>query len=213
MLVPDKKLLFVHIPKTGGTTIGNIIHPDQKPSVLNHNTIGKKYSDIVRGKKFHFAEHESFDFYKQHIVDSGMSLSSFFVFSFVRNPYSRMFSTWKFLREQIEANNPIFMNKETFYAKRPFNDWVKIISQNPFIFCQEQVWFIKKHECNFLGRYEQFEIDLHKLLDILQIECSEIPRFNQTSYNDEYKNYYDQNTRDIVYRIFKRDFLEFQYKR
>jgi hypothetical protein len=214
MIMPSKKLLFIHIPKTGGTTIGNIIHPYDKPLVLSHENLGRKYADILKGHKFHFGEHENFNFYKQYAKRLGMDISSFFVFAFTRNPYSRLYSTWKFIRKQVDMGNTLFVRQYKYNIKESFTSWVKALSErNVYSWCQKQSWFVKRGQCNFLGRYENFEIDLRKILDIIKVQCDNIPKLNQSSCRDEYQYYYDQQCKDIVYDLFKSDFTEFHYER
>jgi len=212
--MPSKKLLFIHIPKTGGTTIGNIIHPYDRPLVFSHENLGRRYADIIKGDAFHFAEHENFNYYAKHAKGLEMDISSFFVFAFSRNPYSRLYSTWKFIRKQIDVGNPLFIRQYKYTVKESFKSWIEILATiDIYSWCQKQSWFVKKDQCNFVGRYENFEIDLRKILDTIKIKCGDIPKLNQSSSKDEYKHHYDKKCRDIVYNLFKSDFIEFNYER
>ena len=214
MIVPSKKILFIHIPKTGGTTIGNIIHPYDDPLICSNKSLGKRYADILRGEDFHFAEHQNFTYYARHTEKLGMDISSFFVFAFTRNPYSRLYSTWKFIKKQISVGNSLFTDQYEHGVKKSFASWIETLTkENVYSWCQRQSWFVKKNQCNFVGRYENFEIDLKKLLDIIKYRCSNIPRFNQSSATDEYKFHYNKKRKDIVYTLFKSDFTEFHYER
>lgn len=214
MIVPSKKILFIHIPKTGGTTVGNIIHPYDKPLVFCRENLGRRYADILKGNKFHFAEHENFQYYEKHVKQLDMDISSFFVFAFTRNPYSRLYSTWKFIKKQISVGNTLFTDQYKHGVRESFESWIKTLTkENVYSWCQRQSWFVKKNQCNFVGRYENFEIDLRKLLDIIKFRCGNIPRFNQSSNTDEYKSHYNKKSKDIVYTLFKSDFTEFHYER
>lgn len=214
MLLEDKRILFIHVPKTGGTTIGNIIHPNKIPLVVSSDSLGRKYSDILKGSRFHFSEHETFDYYKQHISDMGLSISDFFVFAFVRNPYSRLYSTWKFIKQQVDSNNPVFSKPYKDRLTDTFEEWVELLPAiKPYSWCQKQSWFVKKSQCNFIGRYEYFNLDVQKILNIMNVCCKRIPVLNKTSRRDEYKYYYNARRRKIVYSLFKQDFIEFNYER
>lgn len=210
----SEKILFIHIPKTGGTTIGNILHPNQK-SLLPSNGLGKTYMDVLKGPQFHFGEHETFQYYKNIVESMDMDISSFFVFCFVRNPYSRLYSTWKFLRKQIQLNNPSFPSSFKYVIKNDFAQSIEAIlnMNNVYSICQKQSYFVRKSQCNYIGRFENFSVDLMKILSIIHKESNNVPQLNQTSTRDEYKYHYTNKLKNIVYALFKQDFIEFNYER
>lgn len=74
------KLLFVHIPKTGGTSIKNLINDDWN-------------------RKWPMGHDPYFELQKMNLIDD-----SIFKFSVVRNPYTRAFSYYKHYLVQNNSN-------------------------------------------------------------------------------------------------------------
>ena len=78
----QKKIIFIHIPKTGGTTIEDYMERIKKPIFRGGYGILK---DIV---------YQHFD-YKDYIKFFGNEMfNEFTTFSIVRNPYNRMISEY-----------------------------------------------------------------------------------------------------------------------
>ena len=166
MIIPEHKILFIHIPKTGGTTIGNIVHPNIKIADTD-----KMYRDHLDDPKKLSVKHKYYSDYKDII---GEDIKNYFVFSFVRNPYSRLFSLW---RQACHANscgyknNNLIMscNKELTETKNYIhNNQNKILFQkfaaaiynepeNLYLLGNTQSAIIRKDQASFIGRYEYLE--------------------------------------------------------
>src|SRR5262245_55370335 len=79
MRVSDsKRLVFVHIPKTGGATI---------EKVLDNNVDDLRFDQRRR--------HDTL----QQILDLEPALTDYWIFAFVRNPWSRLVSWWAMIAQ------------------------------------------------------------------------------------------------------------------
>ena len=94
MIIKNKKLLFVHIPRTAGTAI-------------------EKSLSVPRGKAV-MAQHKTFKEY----LDK-QSFNSYFKFSFVRNPWDRIVSWYLWSHADIiyyqdMADQGIYCNSKNY---------------------------------------------------------------------------------------------------
>lgn len=71
---------------------------------------------------------------------------------------------------------------------------------------------------DFVGRFEAFEKDVSGILDTLKIRRSflgwnvvAIPHRNKSN-RAHYTSYYDDETRDMVHRLFREDIDRFDYQ-
>jgi hypothetical protein len=209
----NKKLniIYIHIPKTGGTTIGNIFHPDTEIIDKPINALGKTYSDILSDPILHIAEHKSYNQYKDILQEINFNIQYFYIFTFTRNPYARVYSSWKFLCYQVNINNQVF----NFIDPKIISSFEAFVHHlfynNHRDFCIEQVNYAISSNCNFIGRYESFESDLSILMKKFNIERT-IPHLNKTSSNmNEYKQHYTKSMQNMIYKIYESDFIEFNY--
>lgn len=106
MISFEKRLIYIHIPKTGGYTLKKILNPyspDQLSQVTNrYNESGLSMIDD-RTKENIF--HPSVRFYKQHYSDV---YEHFTKFAIVRNPWDRMISYMMWLNKG-KFDNELFM--------------------------------------------------------------------------------------------------------
>ncbi|MEO0341649.1 MAG: sulfotransferase family 2 domain-containing protein [Bacteroidota bacterium] len=144
MICRKEKFIFIHVPKTGGTSIEKaLITPDCE---LISNTHGKgfilNHLTLEQMADFSFATVEEFHEY--------------FVFGFVRHPYDRTISGIHYLNfidgmkgRSFDQQFDYFMSMENF--------------GNHVI---PQVSFFQGHwqAVNFIGRYESLELDFKKIL-------------------------------------------------
>jgi hypothetical protein len=89
MILHDKKIIFIHIPKTGGTSIenffnGSLIHFDDLDT--------DRYIGFCKKRK-QWLQHSSFPEIKRHYKQN-KDLSKYLSFAFVRNPWDRAVSSW-----------------------------------------------------------------------------------------------------------------------
>jgi len=186
-----RKLLFIHIPKTGGSTVRQLLIqavPDAKVCEKYHNDI-------------HFAE-----------AALGPSLADYYVFTFVRNPWERLVS-WYSMMNQTPYGLP---ERRQAMLNVPFGTVIReSIGRNPHpFFTKTQLDYLVgangERLVENIFRFEQFENECRRLIDLIGLGRPRIPHVNGTEH-PHYSTYYDAETRQIVAERFADDIEEFGY--
>ncbi|MGL5943947.1 MAG: sulfotransferase family 2 domain-containing protein [Waterburya sp.] len=254
MIVADqKKILYVHIYKTGGTSINHLLMPyiTENYRSKNSRTEGNNWQRTWHvDNKMHSKFSDAL-----HIIDNlNINLEEYFKFVFVRNPYSWILSVWNnFFRSPTGNTKMNFKNywmiqlgkvidsklfiigpyAQYFYKAYPnggFKNFVifidQMITNNPkmarkFWGCYDQYSFIENDrniQFDFIGKFEKIESDLKIIAQIIEPnKILDIPHTTHgSSHNkqdrENYLKYYDQESIEIINRIFARDFKAFNYQ-
>ncbi len=200
MILDEQKLIFIHIPKTGGTSFEfayNYIHPgfDQfiNPFLIKNLTqeTDAHIPAIVLKKSFP----EKFD--------------SYYKFCIVRNPWDRLLSSYLWIkRYQLKTNIG-------------FRDW--IISgfkdtpereMNIFVNFNQLDWITDNSGniiIDYIGQFDQIKQEFVKINQKLKIPKQKLPYIN-ASRHIHYSYYYDDETKDIVREMYQKDIEYFGFK-
>jgi hypothetical protein len=213
--------LFIHIPKTGGTSIENFLHPNSEA-----------YSQSIEK---HRAEHVLYCNYEKNILEKGLNINDFYVFSFVRNPYSRIYSHWKFLnsayRQYHDVHYKAVVDFELTRYLFDFNSFIgfiydvqKSFDRNNPMSRDAYLWYIFSTQCewlgdikniDFIGRFEKLEKDFANVFKKLykkKMSCT-LPKLNRTTeFYFEYLDKYDIVSREKVCKMFISDIETFKYR-
>jgi len=206
MISYDKKCIFVHIPKTGGNSIENIIWPgDRRESDLWMGQITTYYNKYQTGGLQHlFATN-----IQQEIGDK--IFNDFFKFSFVRNPWDKVISQFCYMNRRKDLREFIGMSRDDCLKK-----YLALIQTKKHVQWEKQYKFIlDKNEnslVDFIGRFENFENDVRYVLKIInnQISLDKIPHTNK-SVRTHYAEYYDNESREMVGYLYQKDIELFNY--
>lgn len=205
-LIKEHNLLFVHTPKTAGTSLCHWLssNMDTLPDV-RRNTFNQHYQ---YGK-----------FLKKFDIDSNPDY-----FLFCRNPYDWVYSFYchqvKRMDENLSKLNPPSEHLE--YIKNEhyssFEKWILNFDKNnayyrniDYVVCVGQAAYIDhKIPPLFTVRYENIEHDLSVLEKIINKKII-LPSLN-VSENKKDVNYTEQ-MKDKVYSLFLSDFKAFNYEK
>jgi chondroitin 4-sulfotransferase 11 len=195
MIVSAKaKCIFVHIQKTGGASIESLL--------LRHDPAAT-------------TAHEG----RRHLTARDMRAlvpvavwSESYKFAFVRNPWDRLVS-WYHMCMQVPTPNPF-----SVYIRQhapTFGDFVtKSTTGVAARTTRNQLDYVTDDNgeviVDFIGRYEALQADLGTVGERLGIAV-ELPHLNRSSHRD-YREYYTDETRDIVAERFADDLRQFGYK-
>jgi len=196
--------VFISIPKNASKSIRKILE-------LGENRDHDNTSSLII--------HENHQ--RGAILHQKYDLHNLFVFCFVRNPYDRCVS-WYEYHKDIEP-----------YRSLSFSSWVKrgmphhVTIQNQTDYEKEgispllQLNYIENTKLDLIGRMENFDNDLKTIIEKLNTICRDMNIPHSFTYSDtrihtsdrvkEFEQYYDQETREIVYSLLKRDFEELNY--
>lgn len=192
----NENLIFIHIPKTGGTTVQKVL--------------GLEHFYNERPKKFPSPQHYTYSDLRNLLGDS---IDDWFSFSFVRNPYSRIFSEWKWRKTLTDRTMRVDIGFEAFvyYIREEYlrneeagdNHW------------RPQSDFIDPN-INFIGRFENFEKDFSKILERIYIypdigRKRKIPNLNRTTSGGDYRDAYYSYTKKEVENLYQKDLDTFGY--
>ena len=184
--------IFVRIPKTAGRSISRTLFGNLGGS---HTTI-KCYQIIFSKKEF----------------------DRYFKFTFVRNPWSRVFSAYNFLkkggvneidRRWAEANLTSYRNFDDFIKrwlnKSRIEQYVHFIPQYEFL-C---IPYNHELSVDFVGFFENIQDDFEYIKNKLSVDANlTLSHENKTAPDGkqlDYRDYYTNETRDIVAEVYKRD--------
>lgn len=177
------RCIFIHIPKAAGTSVALTLFGQPSRHVA--------WQEYARANPRKFAQ-----YYK---------------FTFVRNPWDRLVSTWAFLRQgglneqdrswacEVLSPYPDFGSfVRGWLSPESVLTWVHLLPQHTF-FCDDK----GTPQVDFIGRFERLEQDFAVVA--ARIGCSEdLARIN-ASERHHYTSYYTPETRDIVARVYARD--------
>jgi len=155
------KCIFIHIPKCAGVSISRSIF----------GNLSGGHNRVVNYQKYY----------------SPNTYQSYFKFTIVRNPWSRLFSAYNFLRSGgfserdkawFDSNLSQFVNFEDFVL-----NWLSEKSIYEYLHFWPQVFFLKnlsgEVELDYIGHFETIDHDFKKIVSILGIPELTLPHHNQ----------------------------------
>ena len=192
--------LYIRIPKTGSTTMVNVLQSNHEVAYQLKN----KYLPTI---KYCPNDPLSIGIAKRSMEVLGYTTySELYVFSFVRNPFSRAVSSWKFTTKKSGKSFKDFcrnlVNMSNFGS---FEEWHST-EQWIHLYDDENNLIV-----DYVGRVESYQQDFNIACDKIGIPKRELPHKNKSTHK-HYTEYYDDETRQIVAEKYAKDIEYFGYK-
>ena len=194
MINHQYKCIFIHIPRCAGSFI--------------ELAIDKRDWWNVDYKKKHLSAIRAKELYKEYWDD-------YFKFAFIRNPWSLEVS-WYFWKKKFLKN----LTFKEFIKNEDLNKTVKLSSEfdDKKLFnifpnltnCFDYLQINDEIEVDFVGRFENLKEHLSLISKKLNISKVNLGPVNKTDHQD-FKKYYDDETREIIGKRYKKDIDFFGY--
>lgn len=211
MISHKHKCIFIHIPKAAGTSVERFLRD------IDSDIPAK----VLRKRGFSHFFNDYLDYY---------------VFSFVRNPYDRLVSAWKWGQLKFEKEGDLpFYNKERAVS---FEEYVLLITDLDYRKDHKNLWneydeyhtlpqfeffpqlngghyFTDKinsdFTCDFIGRFEDLNKDFEKVCEDLNMLEYQLPHaYNSKTF--KVNSSWTDELKDKVYNYYKNDFDLFEYE-
>ena len=205
--------LFVHIAKTGGTSVRAALNPLRwrdpyyvpiflcsKLSKLTGHRIGVKFprhAKVIAAKEM--LPRELFD--------------NLFKFAFVRNPWDLQISSYHHIRRERPHLLAGINDFEQFLRwkldpARPYQYHIdtSIELQSDYL-----VDLNGKIIVDFIGKYEQLQEDFDEVCRRIGITSKTLPHKRKATDRSDYRQYYNDDTARLVADNFRRDIENFGY--
>ena len=187
----EHQCIFVHITKTAGTSISKSLF-----GYLPYHYTATDYR-VIYGRR---------------------TFNQYFKFAFVRNPWDRLYSAYRYLKAGGWNKKDQLWAKTNLATFDNFNSFVKqwLCNENirNHIHFRPQYHFICDTKgrllIDYLGYFETINNDFDKISKKLKIDAS-IGRHNANP-GESYREVYDDESRDIVARVYSTDIELFGYE-
>jgi len=129
------------------------------------------------------------------------SYNNYKKFTIIRNPYDKMVSWYFYLKRNLGEN----------YNIVEFNEWIK--EPSSFWHANDPISYLKP-QCDWIDdtvEIIKFE-NINKELNSFFNKKIDLPITNKSNRN-HYLEYYNNNSLDIIYNKYKKDFKKFNYKK
>jgi len=187
------KCIFVHIPKNAGLSVSY---------TLFGNT-GGSHRKIINYKK----------------IFSKRTFNSYYKFSFVRNPWDRLVSTYFFLKADGITKKDKLWSENNLGKYNDFNvfvsEWLTEENISNSLHFQHQHSFLENEKgeikIDFIGRVENIEEDFETIVARLNINRS-LKNTNKSKRKKDYKQYYNEESKAVVAKVYHKDIELFNYE-
>ena len=203
MINHQQKFIFVHIPKTGGSSIELTICPNT--SIAGNHT-GKLNNTTFDGK--HWT-------YKQINLQTP-NINTYFKFTIVRNPYDRIVSLFEWLQTYTQSApgvyGPIPSDFDTFISLCLESEKIgpaNIKSQYEYITNDQN-----EIELDYIGRFETLDESFKTICNRVGVQATTLIHVNNNNKNKRahYTKYYTTKTKNMISQLYAQDIDFFGYK-
>lgn len=195
MISHDLKCVFIHIPKCAGTSVYKSLKLD---FLCSGHAIASKHSEFL---------------------DQG-----YFSFSFVRNPWDRIASCYRYFKSMNPKDRWYKGNQKLAdLAKQiSFDEFVQRVPEFQKMMAREEgsvrsgihfqpfSYFLDK-PVDYIGKMENINRDYIKICRELDIKIRPLKKVNTTNASN-YQELYVEESKDIVYNIYKEDIKKYNYE-
>ncbi|MDB4307995.1 sulfotransferase family protein [Gammaproteobacteria bacterium] len=199
---------FVDIPRTSSSSIKVELGKAYGPPYGKSNLIESEFST-----KQTIPDHIPAIYMRKHL---GLeSWNGLYTFTFVRNPWDRMVSMY-FYRLLKGHYSEDLTFKEYILQLKSLADGHQSVLFNYYAFylgCCDYIFDGETSLVSYIGRYENRENDIQKISSYLK--CADLGKVclqRSTNKSMHYSYYYDDETEDIVRRLYRKDIERFDYK-
>ena len=195
------KTIFIHIPKTAGTSIERSLG------------IGEKNKDSFR----HHDEHvvDKIKYALQHYTSKMLINNtlikpywkSYYKFTIVRHPYTRVLSEyfWKKGKKTqgLEFDHQDFKDHLKSYYEKIDTDHK--LSQTEYVYSSDGKILIDE-----IFKFEEITKSFKIISNKLNLK-SDLKQFNKSSNSAKYTEFLDKDDKNLIYKLYKNDFKNFRY--
>ena len=183
------KFIFVHINKTGGTSIEKVF-----VNLADKEDVPSKHARAI--------------FYKNNFPDQ---FRTYFKFAFVRNPWDWLVSRYHWSRDHQRLYDYTFrellLRLQDRVPLSPAAPWLEGALAPQL----ERLTIDGNIAVDFVGRFEDLQWDFERICSILRISAPILPHVFKTKHTF-YAECYDDETRRIVEKIYAADIATFGYR-
>ena len=220
-IIDKQKMIFIHIPKTAGTSIEEALidYELNMRGDLRHWYGNINYIDVNNNRCRYELDHSTISYM---INQSKFYDKTYFKFCVVRNPYERLASEFnhcksrgsRFIKKHKTFKDFVYYLRDNFHVVEN-NETINhhLISH----YLPQYKFTHHKGICmmDFVIRFETLKKDWLKLCQIKGLDLHELHKSQKYSSKKKYnyKHYYTDELRNIVYKLYKKDFEIFNYSR
>ncbi len=195
MINHSKQSIFVHIPKTAGTSVS--IALDEKKDHA-HSTL-----DTIL--KQEMGRNLISRIFRRRIL-------GYFKFAFIRNPWDRAVSLYMEKKQTGWLDEDLEFSE---YIRYVYSEPEKISEDPNLMFhcqpCHHWLTTNGKLMMDFIGRFEHLQSDYNAICDKLGIQAKTLPVLRKRG-RPHYSSYYTDETRRIVAEYNEIDIKQFSYR-
>jgi hypothetical protein len=199
MINKKDEYIFIHIPKCAGSSVELLLTGAQHVKWDDANKIWEQHATAKQIKELYCQDYEQY-----------------FSFTFVRNPWDRTVSDYKWLSKDLGITGDFksFLLLEDEYdtprLKYPHENkhgrGDHILPQSDFVLDSDGKFMV-----DFIGRVETLQWDLNIICNRLGIPRRKAPHVNKTKHK-HYTEYYNDETKQIVAEKYAKDIEYFEYE-
>lgn len=115
-ICPDRKLAFMHIPKTAGTSMTRLLGLTEKEHFFEVNYAAYTVDGVT-----YAPQHLTPDLLAERVLD----WDQYTTFCFTRHPYAKAVSEYYFLRKDIGHRRTRFLRKVRVFSEGLFRRWIQ----------------------------------------------------------------------------------------
>ena len=208
MIFHAHRCIFVHIPRTGGTSIENLLWPGpaatRRAGDLWMGFVDEHHNKYQTGGLQHlFAAHIRTEV-------GAVVFSSYFKFTIVRNPWDKAVSQYIFMNKHEGLRDFIGMKQGDSFKR-----YLELISRKAHVQWEPQVRFVRDSNgtllVDYIGRYENFSKSVFHVLRSLGLAATPIPHENRSN-RGPYRDCYDHESKEMIAKLYADDIEAFGYR-
>lgn len=207
-----RRYIFVHIPKTGGTSLATALEERaaRDDILIGDTPKAKRRKRRLEGVKTSGRLWKHAGLSDIDGLVSADELASFFTFTLVRNPWDRMVSYYHWLRAQSFDQPAVRLAKALSFVDFVQDEETRrsfaAAPANRYMTTAAGV-----EQCAAYIRLETFEADAAPLFEHLGFSFS-LPQINASMRRPDYRTYYDASARAAVADFCAVDIARFEYR-